>query len=68
MRGKLYLIPTTLGDENPYSVLPENIKPLLGAIKHYIVEDERTARRFIKKIDPAIDINTLTFNESVAIS
>jgi 16S rRNA (cytidine1402-2'-O)-methyltransferase len=63
MRGKLYLIPTTLGDENPYSVLPENIKPLIVSIKHYIVEDERTARRFIKKIDPEIDINTLTFNE-----
>lgn len=63
MQGKIYLIPTTLGDENPYHVLPSDIKPIILSCKHFIVEDERTARRFLKKIDPEIDIDSLTMNE-----
>lgn len=63
MSGKLYLIPTTLGDENPYNVLPSDIKPLAQSIKFFFVENERTARRFLKKIDQAINIDELTFLE-----
>lgn len=63
MSGKLYLIPTTLGDENPYNVLPADIKPLAQSIKYFIVENERSARRFLKKIDKDIVIDGLTFVE-----
>ena len=63
MNGKLYLIPTTLGDENPYNVLPADIKPLLQRIKFYFAENERSARRFLKKIDQAINIDEITFLE-----
>lgn len=63
MNGKLYLIPTTLGDENPYNVLPSQIKTIVASIKHFVVEDERTARRFLRKIDPEIVIDHLTFKE-----
>jgi 16S rRNA (cytidine1402-2'-O)-methyltransferase len=63
MNGKLYLIPTTLGDENPFNVLPSEIKLIVAAIKHFIVEDERSARRFLRKIDPEIVIDNLTFKE-----
>jgi len=58
-----FLIPTTLGDENPYKVLPSDILPLIRSISHFLVEDERTARRFIKKIDQDIIIDSLTFFE-----
>ncbi|MFX0556809.1 SAM-dependent methyltransferase [Maribacter sp. CXY002] len=50
--GKLYLIPTTLGDIPPLEVLPISIKRAIEEIDHYIVENEKTARHFIKKISP----------------
>ncbi len=51
-KGKLYLIPTTLGDNEPLEVLPLSVKKRIEAIDIYIVENEKTARRFIKKICP----------------
>ncbi|MGB5404685.1 MAG: SAM-dependent methyltransferase [Robiginitalea sp.] len=50
--GKLYLIPTTLGVTEPLEVLPLTIKRTVEQIDHFIVENEKTARRFIKKITP----------------
>jgi 16S rRNA (cytidine1402-2'-O)-methyltransferase len=50
--GKLYLIPTTLGDSAPLEVLPISIKRTIEETVHYIVENEKSARRFIKKITP----------------
>lgn len=50
--GKLYLIPTTLGEMNPEDVLPVTIKRTIDFISHYIVENEKTARRFIKSVHP----------------
>jgi 16S rRNA (cytidine1402-2'-O)-methyltransferase len=50
--GKLYLIPSTLGDTAPLEVLPISIKQAIEAIDHYIVENEKTARHFIKNISP----------------
>lgn len=49
-KGKLYLIPTTLGDTAPLEVLPISIKRAIENIDYYIVENEKTARRSIKKI------------------
>ncbi|GAB5472708.1 MAG: SAM-dependent methyltransferase [Maribacter sp.] len=51
-RGKLVLIPTTLGNNEPLEVLPISIKRAIEDIDYYIVENEKTARRFIKKISP----------------
>lgn len=50
--GKLYLIPTTLGECDPTDVLPQTIKRTIEFIDDYIVENEKTARRFIKSIQP----------------
>ncbi|QED36370.1 SAM-dependent methyltransferase [Antarcticibacterium arcticum] len=50
--GKLYLIPTTLGDSNPIDVLPYSIKKIIEKVDHYIVENEKTARRSIKMVVP----------------
>ncbi len=47
-KGKLLLIPCTLGDIPPREVLPDvNIKKV-KALKHFIVENEKAARRFLK--------------------
>ncbi|MCK0159835.1 SAM-dependent methyltransferase [Allomuricauda sp. F6463D] len=50
--GKIYLIPTTLGDNAPLEVLPISVKGNIERINHYIVENEKTARRFIKRVSP----------------
>lgn len=52
MKGKLYLIPTTLGNNNPLDVLPNKVKNIVDNTTHFIVENEKSARRFIKKISP----------------
>ncbi|MEH6747071.1 MAG: SAM-dependent methyltransferase [Maribacter arcticus] len=50
--GNVYLIPSTLGDMEPLEVLPISIKQTIEQLDHYIVENEKTARHFIKKISP----------------
>ncbi len=58
--GKLYLIPTTLGEEgDPNDVLPQTIKRSIDFIDDYIVENEKTARKFIKSIQPTKVQSTL---------
>lgn len=51
--GKLYLVPTMLGDNAPLEVLPISIKRTIENVNHYIAENEKSARRFIKRISPA---------------
>ena len=51
--GTLYLVPTMLGDNAPLEVLPISIKRTIENVDHYIAENEKTARRFIKKISPS---------------
>lgn len=52
MKGNLYLIPTTLGDNEPLEVMPISVKSVVESLTHFIVENEKSARRFIKKITP----------------
>ncbi len=50
--GKLYLIPTTLGDCEPTDVLPISIKNCIDYIDDFIFENEKTGRRCIKLTNP----------------
>ncbi|MGZ9676553.1 SAM-dependent methyltransferase [Flavobacterium sp. GNP001] len=50
--GKLYLIPTTMGDCDPMDVLPQTIKRSIELIDHYIVENDKTARKSIRLVVP----------------
>lgn len=50
--GKLYLIPTLLGDNPPLEVLPISIKKVIELVDSYIVENEKSARHFIKRVSP----------------
>lgn len=52
IKGKLFLIPTTLGDNDPLEVLPLLVKKVIQETDIFIVENEKSARRFIKKITP----------------
>lgn len=60
--GKLYLIPTNLGADPIWEVLPVSIKEVIDLIDDYIVENEKTARRFIKQIHPEKPQSTLKLN------
>lgn len=50
--GKLYLIPTILGEGNPLAVLPASVQKLVARLDHFVVENEKTARRHIKQLVP----------------
>jgi 16S rRNA (cytidine1402-2'-O)-methyltransferase len=50
--GVLYLIPTPLGDNPPLEVLPLSVKKIIEDHTHFIIEKEKAARQFIKKITP----------------
>jgi len=61
--ANLYLIPTTLGDNKIESVIPDYNSLIVKGIQYFIVENIRTARRYLKKIDPSINIDDLNFYE-----
>lgn len=59
----MFLIPNLLGETGWESVLPAQVREVCLATRYFIVEDVRTARRFLKKLDKSIDIDSLTFFE-----
>ncbi|GHT14934.1 S-adenosylmethionine-dependent methyltransferase [Bacteroidia bacterium] len=61
MSASLFLIPVTLGETAIPKVLPPYNKAVILSLGHFIVENERTARRFLKQTEPDIDIDVLTF-------
>lgn len=61
METALYLIPVMLSDEPLEKVLPAYNLQIVKEIKYFIVENVRSARRFLKKCDRTIDIDSLTF-------
>ena len=63
IEAALYLIPVQLSDVDLPQVLPAANIALVSNIKHFVVENVRTARRFLKKCDRDIDIDSLTFYE-----
>ncbi len=62
-KGKLYLIPSPLGDNQPSEVLPEMVFETIGRIRTYVVEEVRTARRFLSRAGLKGKIDTLEFHE-----
>jgi 16S rRNA (cytidine1402-2'-O)-methyltransferase len=50
MKGKLYLIPATLGESDVNTVLPSKIFEIVETLDEFIVEQEKTARHFLKSI------------------
>jgi len=58
----LYLIPSLLGDSDLEQLNPYLTK-LLPKLKYFVVENVKSARRFLKRVDKSININELTFFE-----
>lgn len=61
LRPALYLIPSTMSDGPVDNVIPQGNLAVIRGIRHYVVENVRTARRFLKRCDRGIDIDSLTF-------
>ena len=71
MAGKLYLIPTLLGNQDPNSVIPLNTLEITRKLRYFIVEELRTARRYLRLIDKSFPIDECIFfvlNEHTADS
>ncbi len=63
MKGKLYLIPSPLGDYDPEVVIPAPTLDLLQRIGCYVVEEVRTARRYLSRAGLKGHIQGLEFHE-----
>lgn len=61
--ASIYLIPTHLSNAPLSNVLPDYNFKIIKQIKYFIVENIRTARRFLKQVDRTINIDELTFFE-----
>jgi 16S rRNA (cytidine1402-2'-O)-methyltransferase len=61
--GTLFLIPTVLAPETEHAVLSPQIKEVIASTRYLMVENLRTARRFISSLKLGIVIDELTFFE-----
>jgi 16S rRNA (cytidine1402-2'-O)-methyltransferase len=56
MAGNIYLIPVTLGGDDFLKVIPEKVITQTKLLRYFIVEDLRSARRFLRLIDKGLTI------------
>jgi len=63
MAGNIYLIPVTLGGDDFHKVIPEKVINLTKLLRFFIVEDLRSARRFLRLIDKGFPIDDTVFME-----
>ena len=52
MKGSIYLIPNSLGEDNFSEILPPDVVKIIDSLEYFIVENEKTARAFIKRLLP----------------
>ena len=63
MTGTLYLLPCSLGESDHRQFLPPDVARIIPSLTYYIVENLRTARRYLKSIDRDTNIDACTFFE-----
>src|SRR5512133_2122899 len=63
MKGILYLVPVTLGGDDYKYVIPDKVLEIIRGLRFFIVEDLRSARRFLRLIDRQFPIDDSTFLE-----
>lgn len=60
-QGKLYLLPTTLGSESTKHVIPADVADMARQFRFFAVEDIKSARRYLRKLDREFPIDESTF-------
>jgi 16S rRNA (cytidine1402-2'-O)-methyltransferase len=63
VKGRIYLIPVTLGSEDYLKVIPEKVINITKGLRCFIVEDIRSARRYLRMIDRQFPIDDSVFFE-----
>lgn len=63
LKPALYLLPVSISDNDPRYAIPDVNFSIMRSLKYYIVENVRTARRFLKRCSKDIDIASITFFE-----
>lgn len=63
LEAALYMIPVSISDAPATDFIPEGNIRLVAGIRHFIVENVRTARRFLRRCDPTFPIGECTFRE-----
>jgi 16S rRNA (cytidine1402-2'-O)-methyltransferase len=61
VKGAIYLIPTLLGEGKPEEMLSPSVLKTIKGLRFFIVEEIRTARRFLSKVGMELPIDSLTF-------
>jgi 16S rRNA (cytidine1402-2'-O)-methyltransferase len=61
IRGKLFLIPNTLGGETTHGIIPVGVAEIVKNIRYFAVEEVKSARRLLRKLDREFPINDSTF-------
>jgi 16S rRNA (cytidine1402-2'-O)-methyltransferase len=61
--GTLFLIPTTLGGEGFPAVIPQAVQEIAIGLRHFAVEEVKTARRYLRKLDRTFPIDDSEFFE-----
>lgn len=61
MKGRIYLIPVTLGGSDYTNVIPEKTLSITKSLRHFVVEDVRSARRYLRMIDKTFPIDDTVF-------
>ena len=60
-KGTLFLVPTTLGGETIDDIIPAEVKNAVIRLRTFIVEDLKSARRYLRKLDRTFPIDDSTF-------
>jgi 16S rRNA (cytidine1402-2'-O)-methyltransferase len=63
MKGRIWLIPVTLGGDNYQDVIPLKVLEITRQLRYFIVEDLRSARRYLRLIDRHFPIDNSVFFE-----
>ncbi len=61
MNGRLFLIPNLISDTDTDAVIPSYVKTRATSLKHFVVENIKVSRRFLKKIDKTVNIDSIAF-------
>lgn len=63
MKGRIYLVPVTLGGDDLLKVIPTRVIDIIKELRFFVVEDLRSARRFLRSIDRKFPIDETIFFE-----
>ncbi len=59
--GKVYLIPTVIADDTQHGVIPQQVKDVIASLDYFLVENLRTARRYVSSLKLGLHIESLQF-------